>query len=155
MPTVRGKWAKTVISGFLGLAMTFGMAACGGGGGDELTADVMMDDTMRVTDNTNVFRINGGYSYQRKYGLIFGYFSVTGDADANLYPVGEVTGSRTGKPDSNGFIAEINYLPWDHAKFALQYTAYNKFNGAKNDYDGSGRDASDNNTLYLLTNFMF
>lgn len=117
--------------------------------------DPMMDDTMRVTDNTNVFRINGGYSYQRKYGLIFGYFSVTGDADANLYPVGEVTGSRTGKPDSNGFIAEINYLPWDHAKFALQYTAYNKFNGAKNDYDGSGRDASDNNTLYLLTNFMF
>lgn len=46
MPAVRGKWAKTVISGFLGLTMTFGMAACGGGG-DELTADVTMDNTMR------------------------------------------------------------------------------------------------------------
>ena len=35
---MRGKRAKTVISGFLGLTMTFGMVACGGGDGDELTA---------------------------------------------------------------------------------------------------------------------
>ena len=48
---MRGKWAKTVISGFLGLTMTLGMAACGGGGGDGLTADVTMDDTMRFDPN--------------------------------------------------------------------------------------------------------
>lgn len=58
MPTVRGKWAKTVISGFLGLAMTFGMAACGGGDGDELTADVTMDETMRYDPNELEINLN-------------------------------------------------------------------------------------------------
>lgn len=58
MPTVRGKWAKTVISGFLGLTMAFGMAACGGGGGDELTADVTMDDTMRYDPNELEINLN-------------------------------------------------------------------------------------------------
>ena len=58
MPTVRGKWAKTVISGFLGLAMTFGMAACGGGGGDELTADVTMDDTLRYDPSSLEIDLN-------------------------------------------------------------------------------------------------
>ena len=28
---------------------------------------------------------------------------------------------------------------------------YNKFNGASDNYDGAGRNASDNNTLYLLS----
>jgi plastocyanin len=58
VPTVRGKWAKTVISGFLGLTMTFGLAACGGGDGDELTADVTMDDTMRYDPNELEINLN-------------------------------------------------------------------------------------------------
>ena len=32
---------------------------------------------------------------------------------------------------------------------------YNEFNGAHSDYDGFGRDASDNNTLYFLAWLMF
>ena len=58
MPTVRGKWAKTVISGFLGLTMAFGMAACGGGDGDELTADVTMDETMRYDPDELEINLN-------------------------------------------------------------------------------------------------
>jgi hypothetical protein len=33
-------------------------------------------------------------------------------------------------------------------RVGLQYTGYSKFNGGGNDYDGSGRNASDNNTLF-------
>ena len=40
-------------------------------------------------------------------------------------------------------------------QFALNYTLYDRFNGAENDYDGFGRDASDNNTIYLLAWLMF
>ena len=58
MSTVRGKWAKTIISGFLGLTMTFGLAACGGGGGDELTADVTMDETLRYDPNSLELNLN-------------------------------------------------------------------------------------------------
>ena len=36
-----------------------------------------------------------------------------------------------------------------------QYTAYNKFNGATDNYDGAGRNANDNNTLFLYAWFAF
>jgi hypothetical protein len=51
---------------------------------------------------------------------------------------------------SRGYITEINYLPWLNVKLQLQYVGYSKFNGAKTNYDGSGRNASDNNTIYAL-----
>ena len=36
-----------------------------------------------------------------------------------------------------------------------QYTAYDKYQGASNNYDGAGRNASDNNTLLLYAWFAF
>jgi len=67
-----------------------------------------------------------------------------------LYAPNPVYGSRTGSPNSNGFILQAYYLPWERTKFTLQYTIYNKFNGSYSNYDGFGRNASMNNTLYLL-----
>jgi hypothetical protein len=61
-----------------------------------------------------------------------------------------VTGSVNNSPDSRGWVAELDYLPWQNVKFALQYTIYSKFNGGTSNYDGFGRNASDNNTVYLL-----
>ena len=40
-------------------------------------------------------------------------------------------------------------------RFSLQYTAYETFNGASQNYDGKGRNAADNNTLYLATYLMW
>jgi hypothetical protein len=40
--------------------------------------------------------------------------------------------------------------PFINWKLGLQYTIYTEFNGASNNYDGYGRNASDNNTLYLF-----
>ena len=53
-------------------------------------------------------------------------------------------------PNTNGYIAEVNYLPWLNVKLQIQYVGYEKFNGLKLNYDGTGRNASDNNTLYAL-----
>jgi hypothetical protein len=116
---------------------------------------MMMGATMPVNNSSKVFRINSNYVYQRKYGVTLGYFSMTGDIDPNQYMPGEVMGSRTGAPDTKGYIAELDYLPQDKIKLALQYTAYSQFNGASTNYDGFGRNAADNNTVYLLANFMF
>ncbi len=55
----------------------------------------------------------------------------------------------------SGILAPFDYLPWANTKISLQYVAYNKFNGAKTNYDGSGRDASDNNSIYLQFWFLF
>ena len=57
MRTVGGKRARGLLSGFLGLTMIFGMAACGGGG-DDLTADVTMDETLRYDPNELEINLN-------------------------------------------------------------------------------------------------
>jgi hypothetical protein len=72
-----------------------------------------------------------------------------------LYAPEAVNGSNAGVPDSTGLRAQFDYLPWENTQLSLQYFAYNKFNGASNNYDGFGRSASDNNMLYLQFWFAF
>ena len=110
------------------------------------------------SDKLNTFRINANYYYRSAWGSLGGnvaYFSTTGDTDTGLYAPEALTGSLTGSPDSRGFILQANYVWRDQYKFVLQYTIYDKFNGAVTNYDGSGRNASDNNTFYLLAWLMF
>lgn len=116
-----------------------------------LDASVAAGAAANSSNTLNTMRIAGSYYYRRKYGGSLGYFSTTGTSDSLLYPQGSaVIGSANGSPDSKGWIAELNYIPWQNVKIALQYTAYNRFNGGGNNYDGLGRNASDNNTVYLL-----
>ena len=94
-------------------------------------------------------RLDATYYHERTWGGTLAYFSTTGDRDSALYAPGPVEGSRTGSPDSDGFIVELDYVPWYNTKFMAQYVVYSKFNGASSNYDGFGRSASDNNTLYV------
>ena len=41
-------------------------------------------------------------------------------------------------------------MPWLNTKLTAQFTQYSKFNGASSNYDGLGRNASDNNSIYLI-----
>jgi hypothetical protein len=104
---------------------------------------------LNPVDDLLTFRLKGTYYYQRKYGLNVQYFSKTGTADQGLYAPGSVGGSANGSPDSGGVIYELNYLPIQYVRLMLQYTEYYKFNGGTYDYDGQGRNAAANNTLFL------
>jgi hypothetical protein len=96
------------------------------------------------------------YYFDRQYGATVGYFRTTGTADDALYNTGDpVTGSANGSPDTSGYVLELDWLPRRDIRLAAQYTAYRKFNGASTDYDGSGRNARDNDTLFLLAWLMF
>ena len=120
---------------------------------EDETLDASVLSGQNPTDNLKTFRIGGSYYYQRTYGAALGVFSTTGSTDAVRYagdPATPWLGSASGSPDSRGWIAELDYVPWQNVKILAQYTAYSKFNGASSNYDGSGRNASDNNTLYLL-----
>lgn len=117
-------------------------------------------DASNPTDSLTTSRIWGTYYYQRKYGGTLGWFSTSGSTDPGLYPapvpggLGVVT-SANGSPDTQGVIGEVNYLPWLNVKLSVQYTHFTKFNGGGADYDGLGRNASDNDTLYLLLWFAY
>jgi hypothetical protein len=103
-------------------------------------------------------RFNANYYYRRKYGGTLSLFSTTGSVDSLLYSAGEAPGvvtSANGSPNTKGWIAEFNYLPWLNTKVTAQYTAYTKFNGAGANYDSFGRSASDNNTAYVLLWLVF
>ncbi|MDE2609394.1 MAG: cytochrome C, partial [Burkholderiales bacterium] len=106
-------------------------------------------------DNLNTLKVKASYYYLRKYGATLAYFSTTGTADPGLYAPAPVTGSANGLPDTRGLIFEVDYLPVPQAKLSLQYTWYLAFNGAKSNYDGNGRNASDNNFLYMSGWFVF
>ena len=87
-----------------------------------------------------------------------GLFSTNGNTDMGLYAPSPVSGSLNGSPDSRGYVALLEYVPfgkldsfaapWLNLRVGLQYTAYQRFNGAGANYDGFGRSASDNNTLF-------
>lgn len=96
------------------------------------------------------FKVDGSYYTPGRVGTTLAYFSTTGDADNLLYPA-----NSTGSPNSNGIIGELDFLPWLNTRLTAQYVVYTKFNGARNNYDGAGRNASDNNTLYLLAWLVF
>ena len=98
--------------------------------------------------------LTGSYLYDKTYGLDVQYFDIQGSRDALLY------GTSTGRPGSDGWVFQLNWLPlnklggpsfWpaSNVKLSLQYTLYHQFDGATHNFDGSGRDAADNNTLYL------
>jgi len=106
------------------------------------------------SNNLNTTKLTAEYYHKRKIGGSVGYFNITGSSDPILYAPAPVTGSANGSPKSNGYILEVNYLPWLNTKLQAQYVGYQNFNGQNGNnpggYDGSNRTASNNNTLYLL-----
>jgi hypothetical protein len=108
-----------------------------------------------VSQKLNTYRARATYHVGQRYGFSLAPFATSATSDGTLYAPGAITGSRTGGPNSAGAIAELDYMPWENTRLALQYTAYTKFNGASSDYDGSGRSASGNNTLYAVAWLMF
>jgi hypothetical protein len=104
-------------------------------------------------DDLTTTRVVGTYYFRRKYGASLMHFSTTGSVDAGLYPAGPAPGvitSANGSPDTRGWVAELNYLPWLNTKLSLQYTKYTQFNGGDTNYDGYGRNAAANGATYLL-----
>jgi hypothetical protein len=108
------------------------------------------------------FAGTASYLFDKTYGVDFQYFYVTGRKDADLFAEED----RTGSPTSDGFVYQLDYLPFNkgggpafwpmsNVKFSLQYVIYNRFNGSRRNFDGAGRNARDNNTLYLEAWFAF
>jgi len=135
-----------------------------------LDASYLAGDSAHRRDSLTTTRVWADYYYKRKYGGELQWFSTTGSTDGLLYPAstpggcdlvnngplscGVVT-SANGSPDTDGFVGQVDYVPWLNVKLVLQYTHYSKFNGASSNYDGLGRSASDNDTLYFMLWYAF
>jgi hypothetical protein len=120
----------------------------------KLHASFAAGDATQSSNSLDTWRLDAGY-IQGHWQAVGGYFNISGDSDPLLYGGDPVSGSANGSPDSSGYLLQGSYFPWRNIELQAQYTAYSKFNGASSNYDGNGRDASDNDTLYLLAWFMW
>ncbi len=100
-------------------------------------------------DTLRTFKWKGSYYYEHTYGGTLAWFATHGTTDAGLYAPGSVGGSASGSPNSTGYIVELDYAPIQYLRVMLQYTAFTRFNGGNRNYDGAGRNARDNNMLFL------
>ena len=124
-----------------------------------LSASQTLGFAGNLNSTLTTFNVTGSYTYLQTYQLNLGYFSSQGSTDPILWT------NPSGNPDSDGVIVEFDYtpfgkadslwLPYLNARFAVQYTAFTTFLGRGSNYDGSGRDASDNSTLFLSAWFAF
>ncbi|MHB8478132.1 MAG: cytochrome C [Steroidobacteraceae bacterium] len=150
--------AEDVQYQFLGDNHIFSMAATHIHESQTLDASFLSGNSANPKDTLSTFRVTGTYFYRRKWGGSAGYFSTTGSTDPGLYGIGSspgVTTSANGSPNTTGWIAEANYVPWLNVKLSLQYTGYTRFNGGGTNYDGYGRNARDNDTVYIATWFAY
>jgi hypothetical protein len=125
----------------------------------ELPASQALGLATNSHDWLNSFNGSVTYTFGNTWSLTGGYFMLTGSNDPLEF------GTVNGSPNSNGLIGEIAYLPfmhggpsfwpWLNMRIGLQYTYYDKFDGAASNIDGMGRSARSNNTVFLYTWIMF
>jgi hypothetical protein len=101
-------------------------------------------------------RGDAAYHFGNRFGLTGGAFQTNGTVDTTLYGSGTaVSGSESGSPKTNGYIANFSYWPVQNVQLGAQYTGYLKFDGADKNYDGAGRNANQNNSVYLVLWIVF
>ncbi|WP_321937697.1 cytochrome C [Paraburkholderia sp. J8-2] len=97
-----------------------------------------------TSGNLNSLRLKASYVYQNKYGISLSFFNTTGSPDSVAY-----AGSANFSPNTQGWTPEIFWIPVQYLRIGLQYTHFTKYLGASTNYDGNGRNASSNDTLFL------
>jgi hypothetical protein len=130
-----------------------------------VTATFNAGGSDRSTESLNTFRMDASFVFHQTLGITGGIFNIDGTTDATLYGPGDVSGSANGSPESRGYLVQLDYVPfgkmgswgspWVNVRVGLQYTGYLKFNGGTSNYDGSGRSASQNNSLFLFYWLLF
>lgn len=121
-----------------------------------LDATFESGEAERADQTLSTARASVAFLPSEKYSFTFGYFQTSGSSDELLYASAPVFGSANGSPNTAGAIGEFNFNAWLNTRLGLQYTAFTRFNGASQQYDTNrGRNAADNNTLFLYTWWAF
>ena len=123
-----------------------------------LEASVAGEAAAASSSNLTFLTFDVTYAYARTWSAAIGGFDTRGSSDSVLYSPAPLAGSNNASPDSRGYLLQAEYIPfgkqssygrpWLNVRVGLQYVGYTKFNGGSTNYDGFGRSASGNNTLF-------
>jgi hypothetical protein len=108
----------------------------------------------------NSLELDVTYAYNQTWVGSIGLFNSNGSRDVGLYAPAPDSGSNNGSPNSRGYVLGLEYVPfgksdsfaspWLNLRIGLQYTGYARYNGGTSNYDGFGRSAGDNDTLFAF-----
>jgi hypothetical protein len=111
-------------------------------------------------DHLNSLELDLTYAYDQTWMGSVSLFNTNGSRDVGLYAPAPGSGSNNGSPNSRGYVLGLEYVPfgklnsfaspWLNLRIGLQYTGYERYNGGTGNYDGFGRSAGDNNTLFAF-----
>ena len=119
---------------------------------ERLDATYASGGSSHLHDSLHAVNVNASYWYQNTWGATFAISSSDGSNDVMRY-------GNNGSPNTDSRMVELNWNPFGKAnsweapfvnmRLGLQYTWYTKFAGLVHNIDGAGRNAADNDTLYL------
>jgi hypothetical protein len=126
-----------------------------------LTATFNAAGADAVSNHLNTLRLDASFTFHQTWSAGAGLFDITGGSDQTFYAPTPLSGSNNGSPDTRGYILQFECVPlgkmaswggpWMNVRLGLQYTGYLKFNGGTSNYDGFGRSASQNNSLFVYS----
>jgi hypothetical protein len=125
-----------------------------------LNASFALGSSDDVSNSLNALQADASYVLDQTWVGSVGLFDTDGSTNHLLYAPAPISGSAAGSPQTNGYRVQLEWIPfgkagsfaapWVNLRLGLQYTGYWRFNGGSADYDGFGRSASDNNTVFLF-----
>lgn len=126
----------------------------------DMNASVALGLAEKKFSSLDIAKIRAGYTFLQTYGLNLFYTQTTGTKDQVIFSADEpISGSRTGKPNSQSFTVEVSYTPFGKSastlatlanlRLAAQYIHNFQFNGSHHNYDGFGRNGAGNDLVYF------
>ena len=120
-----------------------------------LNASQQLGLASNMNNSLQDFRVDASYYWRNKIGLSAQLFETWGSTDPLLY-----AGARTFKPDSSGVVLQLDGTPFGdgsspfgqrfNLRLGVQYTSYFRFDGAGQNFDSAGSNASDDNTVRVF-----
>jgi len=114
-----------------------------------------------TSNSLDTFEMDVSYIMSQTWATTAAVFNTNGSTNHLMFAPGPVNGSASGTPTTGGYTLRLEWVPfgkvgsfaspWVNLRAGVQYTGYWRFNGGSSNYDGFGRSASDNNTLFLYT----
>ena len=104
--------------------------------------------------NLKTVNLSSSFALRDTWTFTAGYLLNNGSNNAALYGITNPSGQLiSNKPNTTQYELEVDRTLTQNILLMLKYTGFAKFNGRAGNIDGLGRQASDNNTLWV--NFFF
>ena len=106
--------------------------------------------------NLKALNLSGTYALENAWAFHAGYLMTNGSNNSALYAINTPSGDQvTASPKTTGYNFEVDRQITQNIQLMAQYRGFLTFNGVSHNIDGMGRNASDNNTLWLSVFFAF